>query len=189
MKRGPLAVVLAMLVAGCASHPSSTTVDTRAENVDHQRLDPNVGAQGSGKVETYQLGPTEGYRMPQLNAGPDPAVGDRDPRRALAPTTVCLQLVIDAEGKVERSLPVIDRSDCAAGNAPENAPLMQAAQEAVAMWRFVPAAVCHFPPQRVPTDRGNCEGAERIELVAVSLLYGFTFEIVKGQHVVRGQGR
>lgn len=187
--RAAATVLSVALLAGCAGHDQITTVDTRAENVGHQRLDPNLGAQGSGKVETYQLGPTEGYRMPQLNAGPDPVVGDRDPRRALAPTTVCLQLVIDAEGKVERSLPVSDRSDCAAGNAPENAPLMQAAQEAVAMWRFVPAAVCHFPPQRVPTDRGNCEGAERIEPVPVSLLYGFTFEIVKGQHVVRRQGR
>lgn len=177
------------ILAGCAGHDQITTVDTRAENVDHQRLDPNGSPSGSGKVETYQLGPTEGYRMPQLNAAPDPVVGERDPRRALAPTMVCLQVVIDAEGRVERSVPLSDRSECAAGNAPENAPLMQAAQEAVAMWRYIPAAVCHFPPQRVPTDRGNCEGAERIEPVPVSLLYGFTFEIVKGQHVVRRQGR
>jgi len=41
----------------------------------------------------------------------------------------------------------------------------------------------------VPSDRGDCEGAERVEPVPVSLLYAFTFEIVKGQHVVRTQGK
>lgn len=178
-----------LLLAGCAGHDKITTVDTRAENVDHQRLQADTGPAGSAQLETYQLGPTEGYRMPQLHAAPDPVVGERDPRRELAPTRVCLQVVIDAEGRVERSMPLSDRPECLAGNAVENAPLMRAAQEAVAMWRYTPAAVCHFPPQRVPTDRGNCEGAERIEPVPVSLLYGFTFEIVKGQHVVRRQGR
>ena len=189
MMRAAATVLSVAILAGCAGHDQITIVDTRAENVDHQRLQANTGATGSAQVGTYQLGPTEGYRMPQLYAAPDPVVGERDPRRELAPTRVCLQVVIDAEGRVERSVPLSDRSECAAGNAAENAPLMQAAQEAVAMWRYTPAAVCHFPPQRVPTDRGDCEGAERIEPVPVSLLYGFTFEIVKGQHVVRRQGR
>lgn len=189
MNRDVATALSFLLLAGCAGHDQITTMDTRAENVDHQRLTPNGSPNGGGKVETYQLGPTEGYRMPQLYAAPDPVVGERDPRRALAPTMVCLQVVIDAQGRVERSVPLSDRSECLAGNAAENAPLMQAAQEAVAMWRYSPAAVCHFPPQRVPTDRGNCEGAERIEPVPVSLLYGFTFEIVKGQHVVHRQGR
>ena len=55
MKRGALAVVLAMLVAGCASQPSLTTMDTRAENVDHRRLQASVGTTGSAQVGTYQL--------------------------------------------------------------------------------------------------------------------------------------
>jgi len=189
VKQALVIIGLAVAMAGCAGHDQITTVDTRAENVDHQRLQASAGTTGSAQVGTYQLGPTEGYRMPQLYAAPDPVVGERDPRRELAPTMVCLQVVIDAQGRVERSVPLSDRGECAAGNAPENAPLMQAAQEAVAMWRYTPAAVCHFPPQRVPTDRGDCEAAERIEPVPVSLLYGFTFEIVKGQHVVRRQGR
>lgn len=187
MMRDAATALSILLLAGCAAH--DRIVDTRAENVDHQRLQANAGATGSGQVETYQLGPAEGYRMPQLYAAPDPVVGERDPRRELAPTMVCLQVVIDAQGKVERSVPLNDRPECISGAAPENAPLMASAQEAVAMWRYTPAAVCHFPPQRVPRDRGNCEGAERIEPVPVSLLYAFTFEIVHGGHTVRRQGR
>ena len=41
---------------------------------------------------------------------------------------------------------------------------------------------------RVPADRGDCRSAERVEPVAVTLQYAFTFEIVKGRHVVRTQG-
>jgi hypothetical protein len=74
-----------------------------------------------------------------------------------------------------------------AGAAGENAPLLQAAQEAVAMWKYSSAAVCHFAAGKVPADRGDCRGAERVEPVAVTLQYAFTFEIVKGQHVVRMQ--
>lgn len=188
MRRALAAALLTAIVAGCAGRDQLVAVESRTENVGMQRLAPAQDS-GGGRSGAYQLQPTEGYRMPQLYVAPDPVVGERDPRRALAPTQVCLQVVIDAQGRVERSVPLGDRPECMAGTAPENSPLLQAAQEAVAMWRYSPAAVCHFSPQRVPKDRGDCEGAERIEPVPVSLLYGFTFEIVKGQHVVRRQGR
>ena len=187
MKRAPL-LMMAALLAGCATQGRLATVDTSSENVGHQRLRPQTG-DGDGQVQAYSLGASEGYRMPQLYAAPDPEVGDRDPRAELAPTTICLQVVVDADGGVERSLPLTDRAECTAGAAPENAPLLQAAQDAVAMWKYSSAAVCHFAPGKVPADRGDCRGAERIEPVAVTLQYAFTFEIVKGQHVVRMQGR
>ncbi|CAM4202396.1 hypothetical protein STPA111741_04260 [Stenotrophomonas pavanii] len=187
MKSAPLIMAAALLV-GCTSQDRLTTVDTRSENVGHQRLQPQAGG-GSGQLQVYSLGATEGYRMPQLYAAPDPEVGDRDPRAALAPTTICLQVVVDAEGSVERSIPLTDRSECSAGETPDNAPLLQAAQEAVAMWKYSPAAVCHFAAGRVPADRGDCRSAERVEPVAVTLQYAFTFEIVKGRHVVRTQGK
>ena len=186
MKSAALIMAAALLV-GCASQDRLTTVDTRSENVGHQRLQPQAGS-GGGQSQVYSLGATEGYRMPQLYAAPDPEVGDRDPRAELAPTTICLQVVVDANGAVERSLPLTDRPECAAGAAGENAPLLQAAQEAVAMWKYSSAAVCHFAAGKVPADRGDCRGAERVEPVAVTLQYAFTFEIVKGQHVVRMQG-
>lgn len=180
--------LLILGAAGCTSVERLTTVERRDENVDHQRLRAQP-AGGGAQVAEYALQATEGYRMPQLNAAPDPVVGARDPRRELAPTRVCLQVVIDAEGRVERSLPLTDRSECSAGIEAQNAPLLEAAQEAVAMWRYAPAAVCHFAKGQVPADRGDCRSAVRVEPVPVSLLYAFTFEIVKGQHVVHREGR
>lgn len=186
MRQGAALLAAAALLSGCATAPAFTTVDTRAENVGHQRL-PASGGGGAGAVQAYEMQADEGYRMPQLHAGPDPVVGTRDPRRELAPTTVCLQVVVDAEGRVERSVPLSDRDVCKAGVAAENAPLLAAAQEAVMQWRYTPAAVCHFAAGAVPDNRGDCSTAERVEPVAVSLLYAFTFEIVHGQHVVRTQ--
>lgn len=183
MKRGA-ALLLLVLLAACAGHDRLTAVDTRNEQVDHQRLqaDAHVGA---GAIEAYQLRPSEGYRMPQLHTAPTPVVGDRDPRRNLAPTMICLQVVVDAKGVVERSLPLFDRDECKAGRAPENNMLLQAAQEAVAKWEFAPAAVCHFAAGEPAADRGDCTGAEHVEPVPVSLLYAFTFEIVQGRQYVR----
>ena len=136
-------------------------------------------------MEAYTLKPGEGYRMPQLYAAPDPVLGERDPRRELPPTTVCLQVVVSADGAVERSAPLSDRSECVAGGAPENRVLVEAAQDAVAMWRYSPAAVCHFAAGHTPADSSDCRDAERVEPVAVSLFYAFTFEIVHGQHTVK----
>jgi len=84
---------------------------------------------------------------------------------------------------------VQDRDECAAGNAPENAPLLQSAQDAVAVWQYVPAAVCHFAEGKIPANRGDCKDATRIEPVPVSLLYAFTFEIVKGKATVHSGTR
>ena len=191
MKQGLRAVTLTLLVSGCAAHQPLTTTDTvdsRTENVNLQRLRSD-GDGGAGAVQPYQLQSSQGYRMPQLYAAPDPVLGDRDPRRELAPTMVCLQVVVDAEGRVERSLALLDRAECKAGGMPENAPLVEAAQAAVAQWRYSPAAVCHYPAGHVPGDRSDCTGAERVDPVPVSLLYAFTFEIVKGKQTVHRQGR
>lgn len=181
--------LLVALASGCAGHDRLAAVGTRAENVDHQRLDVASRGTGAGAIVPYALRPSEGYRMPQLHTAPPPVLGDRDPRQELPPTTVCLQLVVDADGAVQRSLPLTDRSECEAGGAVENATLLQAASEAVAMWRFWPAAVCHFAAGTAPRDAGDCSGAERVEPTPVSLLYAFTFEIVRGQQFVRSHGR
>jgi hypothetical protein len=187
VKRAPL-LMMAVLLAGCATQDRLTTADTRSENVGHQRLRPDAGG-GTGQIQPYALAASEGYRMPQLHTAPDPVVGERDPRTSLPPTTVCLQVVVDAQGSVERSIPLTDRSECSAGEAPENAPLLQAAQEAVAMWKYSSAAVCDFAAGKVPADRGDCRSAERVEPVAVTLQYAFTFEVVKGRQTVRTQGK
>lgn len=182
------AFLLLAAVAGCATHEDPRTVETRQATVGHQRLRPPPAGVAS-QVQAYTLRADEGYRMPQLHTAPDPVVGAEDPRHALPPTTVCLQVVVDAQGQVERSLPLTDRAECGAGIAAENAVLLRAAQAAVARWAFSPAAVCHFEPGPRPDDRGDCEGAARIEPVPVSLLYAFTFEIIHGRHVVRSGRR
>lgn len=188
--RGAIIIAITGLMAlGCTRHDLRQAVDTREESVDHQRLDPLPRAGiGSGAVETYTLQPGESYRMPQLHTAPPPVLGDREQRRTLALTTVCVQLVVDADGKVERSIPIADRTECQAGAAAENGALRQAVEEAVQHWRFSPAAVCHFAPGRLPREASDCEGADRIEPIPVSLLYAFTFEIVKGRHYVRRKG-
>lgn len=187
MKRLSMLVAGTLSLAGCATNERLNAQDTRSENVDHQRLQVRRDGSGTGAVEAYALRPTEGYRMPQLHTAPPPVLGSADPRQELPPTKVCLQLVVDAEGRVERSLPLADRPECEAGTAAINLPLLQAAQQAVAMWRFSPAALCHFPAGSAPRDATDCDGAERIEPVPVSLLYAFTFEIVKGRHYVRSE--
>jgi hypothetical protein len=184
VRRTFASAMMALVVAGCAGRDQITTVDTRAENVGHQRLAPQQDAAGGAAIGTFELGAAEGYRMPQLYAGPQPVVGDRDPRQELPPTRICLQVVVNADGRVERSVLLNDRTECAAGALHENAVLVQAAQEAVAQWRYSSAAVCHFAAGKVPEDRGDCRGAERIEPVPVSLLYAFTFEVVRGQQTV-----
>ena len=185
-----LTAMAGLALAGCAAHDRLTLVDTRSENVAHQRLAVIPPAAGSvAQVQPYALAAGEGYRMPRLHHAPDPVLGATDPRTELAPTTVCLQVVVDAEGAVQRSLPLADRAECEAGNAEENAALLQAAQAAVAQWQFEPAALCHYPAGQVPQDRGDCRSAERIEPVPVSLLYAFTFEIVRGRTTVRTQGQ
>jgi len=189
VKRAALPLLLAILASGCAGHDRLAAVDTRAENVGHQRLDVDAAGTGAGAIQPYALRPGEGYRMPQLHTAPPPVLGERDPRQELPPTTVCLQVVVDAEGIVERSVPVTGRSECEAGSLAGNAALLQAASEAVAMWQFAPAAVCHFAPGNAPREVGDCSGAEREEPTAVSLLYAFTFEIVRGRQFVRSQGR
>lgn len=117
MKRLSVLVAGTLSLAGCATHERLTAQDTRAENVDHQRLQVRRDGGGAGAVEAYALRPTEGYRMPQLHTAPPPVLGNADPRQELAPTRVCLQLVVDAEGRVERSLPLADRPECEAGTA------------------------------------------------------------------------
>ncbi|GAB3062675.1 hypothetical protein GCM10027214_30250 [Stenotrophomonas tumulicola] len=184
MKRAAALPLMVAFLAGCAGHDRLTAIDTRDEQVEHRQLQVGSGA-GAGAIEPYQLRPSEGYRMPQLHTAPPPVVGARDPRRNLAPTMVCLQVVVDATGAVERSLPLSNRDECKAGLAAENTMLLQAAQEAVAKWEFTPAAVCHFAAGVPVADPGDCNGAEHVEPVPVSLLYAFTFEIVQGRQYVR----
>lgn len=182
-------VAVAALLAACATHPTQELRDatTRNANVDQRMLVPEDGGGGAAQVQRYQLAPTEVFRMPQpLDAG-NPALPEDSPRQALAPTTVCVRVVVDTQGSVQRVEPLADRQECSAGARAEHADLMQAALGKVGQWRFEPAAVCHFAANHPPADPQSCAGAQTIEPVPVTLLYAFTFEVEQGQvHVQRG---
>jgi len=53
MRQSSVLAVAALLMAGCATHETLTSVDTRAENVGHQRLDPTTGT-GSMRAAPLQ---------------------------------------------------------------------------------------------------------------------------------------
>lgn len=182
-------VAIALVVSGCATHPVAESPDTttRNTNVDQRMLMPEGDGGVSGKVERYTLAPTEVFRMPDPIEADNPALPEDSPRQTLAPTTVCARVIVNAEGGVQRSELLDDRVECAAGAQAGNADLVQAMLAKVQQWRFVPAAVCHFAADKPPADNQSCDGAQSVELVPVTLLYAFTFEVEQGRvHVERG---
>ncbi|WDS37538.1 hypothetical protein [Pseudoxanthomonas sp.] len=187
--RGRIVVSAAWLsLAACATHPSPPPQDdlTRNTNVDQRMLMPESGDGGEASVARYELKPTEVFRMPQpLDAG-NPELPADSPRQALAPTTVCARVIVNAAGGVQRAELLNDRGDCNAGGQPENADLLQATLAKVQQWHFEPAAVCHFAADKPPADNESCDGAQRVEPVPVTLLYAFTFQVEQGRvHVER----
>ncbi|HVJ39782.1 MAG TPA: hypothetical protein VM687_18505 [Stenotrophomonas sp.] len=148
---------------------------------------PSAAAAGAGKVEQYTLQPQQAFRMPLVHDNVDPVLPADTPRTSLAPTTVCLRVIIDAHGVVQRTEALLDRPECSPGGDPANADLLQAAAQAVQTWQYQPAAVCHYPAL-VPQRPRDCAGAERIEPVPVTLNYAFTFQMERGQVRVTQRG-
>ncbi len=183
---GQLWPVVALLVlVGCSATTPVRQQSVRSESVDQQQLQVQDGGGAAGSIQPYALGAGEGYRMPRLLHAPPPVLGDADPRQELPPTQVCLQVVVDAEGRVERSLPLTSRADCVAGAEAVNAPLLQAAQRAVDEWAFAPAGSCRFAAGQARPSDGSCGGASEVTPVAVSLVYAFTFRIEQGMVTVQ----
>ncbi len=182
------ALLLCATLAGCAGHDRLQVVDTRDGSVGFRGLGARPAGAGVGSVQAYTLQAGEGFRMPRLHHAPEPEWDAAETRQHLPPTTICLHLVLDAQGQVERSWPLLDREECSAGGLPENQGLAEAARQAVTQWRFVPAALCRYEAAAPPDDAG-CTKAASVDPVPVSLLYAFTFEIVAGQRLVRSQGR
>lgn len=181
-----MALVAAPL-AGCAGAPELYR-DTRTDAVDQRLLSPSTGGASAGKIERYALQPQQGFRMPLLHDNADPTLPADSARTQLPPTTVCVRVIIDAAGAVQRTEPLLDRAECMAGADPANADLLQAIDHAARTWQYVPAAICYYrisaPP---PTD--DCAGAERVEPVPVTLNYAFTFQMTRGQVRVQRAGR
>jgi len=176
---------LALLLAGCASTPPQYR-DTRSDAVDQRLLSPSTGAAAGAKIDSYAMQPQQAFRMPLLHDNADPALPADTPRRILPPTTVCVRVIIDAQGRVMRTEPLLDRAECSAGGEAANADLLQAVDRAVLTWQYAPAAICHYRGP-APKRPGDCADAERIEPVPVTLNYAFTFQMERGQiRVERG---
>lgn len=185
MRGALIAAGLVLLAPGCRSVDGEMR-DTRSDSVDQRLLPPSSGAAGAGKIESYSMQPQEAFRMPLLHDNADPVLPADTPRTTLPPTTVCMRVVIDREGSVERVEPLLDRVECAAGGEADNADLVAAAANAVKTWKYEPAAICRYPAP-APRNPRDCADAERVETVPVTLNYAFTFQMERGQvRVQRG---
>lgn len=102
--------------------------------------------------------------------------------QALPPQSICLRVSIDTDGNVMASAPMVSAPDCPASGLGEQR-FFAAAEEAVAGWRFDPAARCTFKDGK-PADANSCIGADKVAL-AVSLAYRFVFEQHEGRGTVR----
>lgn len=184
MTRSPAcgALCLLLALAGCATRPAATgDAPDSSYNIGQRLLLPeSAGGQG-GEVQRYVLSGREVFRMPEPVHAPLPELPTLQGRQSLPPVTVCLNVVVDAQGQVQRSFPLLAHSQCGAGNDADNGYLLQAAGDAVRQWRFTPAAICHFAPGSSPVAPDDCTGVAKVEEVPVTLPYAFTFEIVQGQ--------
>ncbi|KRG38844.1 hypothetical protein ARC20_14295 [Stenotrophomonas panacihumi] len=180
-------LVLAVMLAGCASMPDAYQ-DTRSDVVDQRLLSPSVAAAGAARIESYAMQPQQAFRMPLLHDNVDPALPADTPRTNLPPTTVCVRVIIDAQGAVQRTEPLLDRAECAAGADASNSDLLQAVERAALTWQYEPAAICHYHDV-APKRPGDCADADRIEPVPVTLNYAFTFQMERGQMRVQRAGR
>lgn len=188
MIRRVTTTLVAIALAGCASRGERVeAVDEieRGHYVDRRMLLPNASA-GASAIPTYEMRSQERFRMPHALDDALPQLPSDSPRRTLPPTTVCVRAVVSAQGQVQRIDALDDRAECHAGNAVENADLLQAARDGVQRWTFAPAAICTWNADALmPKDADDCTGAAKIEPVPVSLLYAFTFEIREGRATVR----
>ncbi len=182
--RGAMCLLLAL--AGCATRPAVTEdVADSSYTIGQRLLLPESAGGQAGDVQPYMLSGREVFRMPRPVHVPPPELPPLQGRQSLPPVTVCLNVVVDAQGGVQRSFPLLGHSQCGAGNDAGNGHLLQAADDAVRQWRFAPAAICRFAAGAAPVAPDDCSGATQVEEVPVTLPYAFTFEIVQGQARVR----
>ncbi|MFC3655233.1 hypothetical protein FZ025_13785 [Xanthomonas hyacinthi] len=176
---------LCLCLASCASQPHREQTQ-RLDSVDRRLLAPRGDGAPGGAVTAYTMQPQQVFRMPQPLDAATPQLPADSPRRTLPPTTVCVRVILSAQGAVQRSEPLHDRKECSAGALADNADLLQAVQREVARWRFVPAAICTYadPAQR-PALEGRCDDAVSVEEVPVTLAYAFTFEVREGKASVQ----
>jgi hypothetical protein len=165
MRRAGLVLLLAC--SSCA---------TQNRSVEQRMLMPPSAAR-------YQMEDTQLFLMPiALHADP-PDASILSGVQSLAPTTLCAELIVTADGGVEGVAPLADSDPCAAADAGALSLMRQRLEAHLSGWRFEPAAICQFADAQAKAQAdGTCigEGVQRTE-VAVRLAYAFTFEVRNGR--------
>ncbi|MCC4586291.1 hypothetical protein LL962_04015 [Xanthomonas sp. NCPPB 1067] len=185
MQRASLlgSLLVALNLSGCVTQPVVEQEHSqREDSVDQRMLPLQSGAGGTAARQAYTLSSTQRFRMPRALRSDTPVLPSDSPRQTLAPTTVCVQVILTADGAVQRVDPLSDRDECSAGRLPEYADLLQAVSTAVMQWQFVPAAMCTYAPGATPpAGLADCTGAEGVQPVPVTLPFAFTFEVRQGK--------
>ena len=183
--------LLAAAACGCAGSGRMQREEASySQSIDSRLLAPEPDGGGTaGQLQRYTLQPRQLFRMPQPLQAADPVLPPEADRQTLPATVVCVSVAIADDGTVMHAVPLAAREECAGVADPANAGLVQAALDAVTRWRFRPGAMCSYAGDAaVPDDPGDCADAQRVEPVAVSLQYAFTFEVRQGQATVRTGG-
>ena len=169
------------MLAGCATQPVVIEKDADSYAIGQQLLPPASNGGQAGQIQPYTLSGSEVFRMPEPLHAPLPELPTTGSTQSLPPVTLCLNVVVDAQGQVSRSLLLAQRAECIAGNEVQNETLLRAASDAVQQWKFLPAAICQFAHGMQAGAGSDCSNAERVETVPVTLAYAFTFEVLQGQ--------
>lgn len=179
-EKGALRALISLLLLSACSSPQPERVE-RSGHVDQRTLP------AAGSMPSYAMAPQEQFRMPAPLRTVTPALPAELLQHSLPPTTICVRIVVTAEGSVQRVDVLDDRFECRDGARPENAALATAVRTQLLEWTFVPAAICTWPMGTRPPDV-PCSGATQVRPVPVTLLYAFTFEVREGKATVRSEG-
>lgn len=175
-------------LAACTGRPVREVGQTVYRQEVARQLLPPQSSGGSATSASYSLQQGERFLMPEALVDPAPSLPESAAMRELPPTRICARVAIAADGAVMFADNLASRDECAAGNDPANAALVEAMLAAVRNWRFQPAALCRYAAgMRMPEGEG-CEGAQQIEPVPVTLQFAFTFAVREGRVQVRREG-
>ena len=164
------ALVALTLVASCSSIGERTTTKTAYQiviprSVDRYELKNN---------QAFYLGERIGEAV--LPVYPASELGKHLPEQNL-----CVEIVIDDDGRVLSSRPLFDPDGCSSQTMHPPEAFYEATEVAVKQWAFMPARICTFPLSVAKND--GCEGAGKVEYVPIRLAFAFTFTEEHGPRV------
>lgn len=164
LRKMPILAMSLLGLAACASRPINT--DVAATLIV------------STSADRYVMQRNERFLMPLTVEAPLPTY----PSSAVTPTevTICVAVVITAEGDVQSVKPIATDPECSSISDPLFKPFQEATIATVREWKYLAAAICRYQ-----TDAAECEfETADIEPVPVSLAYRFAFSTHDGKPVV-----